>query len=67
MQRNPARFNNMPVCFGFNNSSGCTRLPAGSTEKKCVDGSTSFAHVCNFFIKATGKHCLVDHSRSKNH
>ena len=65
--RVPARFNGMPVCFGFNGASGCTRLPAGSTAANCMDGNTRFAHVCNYFTKATGGHCLANHSKHGNH
>ena len=69
--RTPARFNGMPVCFGFNNVSGCSRLAAGSTAKNCVDGTTSFAHVCNYFIKGSGpqggNHCLAGHPKHGNH
>ena len=69
--RTPARFNGMPVCFGFNNAAGCSRIPPGTTAKNCVDGNTSFAHVCNYWVKGPGgqggAHCLAGHSKTGNH
>ena len=63
--RTPARHNGMPVCFGYNNGN-CTRLAPGTQAKQCVDGSMTFAHVCNFYVKGVG-HCLADHPKAKNH
>ena len=69
--RTPARHNGMPVCFGYNGASGCGRLAPGTQAAMCVAGSSSFAHVCNFWLKATpGKaagHCLASHPRVGNH
>ena len=65
MLRTPARHNGMPVCFGYNNGN-CTRLAPGAQAKQCVDGSMTFAHVCNFYVKGVG-HCLADHPKVKNH
>jgi hypothetical protein len=45
----PARFNGVPVCFGYNSRNGCKRAPAGAYV--CKDGATTFAHVCNLFVK----------------
>jgi hypothetical protein len=67
--RTPARFNGVPVCFGYNNKGGCRRAAPGANV--CKDGNTTFAHVCNFYIKGTGgkadAHCLGPHSRVGNH
>jgi hypothetical protein len=69
VSRTPARFNGLPVCFGFNSKGGCRRAAPGASL--CKDGSSSFAHVCNLFIKGTGgkpdSHCLGAHSRASNH
>jgi len=63
----PARFQGMPVCFGFNSSAGCRRTPAGTTASTCSDGKTHFAHVCNYFIKSKNDHCLANHPKMGNH
>jgi hypothetical protein len=68
-QRTPARFNGMPVCFGFNSKNGCRRGPPGASF--CTEGTFRFAHVCNLFIKGTGgkpdSHCFGHHSRAGSH
>jgi len=63
----PARFQGMPVCFGFNSTAGCRRIGAGTTAATCTDGKTHFAHVCNYFLKAKNDHCLAAHSKVGNH
>jgi uncharacterized membrane protein YgcG len=69
VMRTPARFNGVPVCFGYNNKGGCRRAAPGANT--CKDGNTIFAHVCNFYIKGVGgkadSHCLGPHSRVGNH
>lgn len=64
--KTPARYMGLPVCWGFNNGE-CKRLPAGTTAKTCKDATTTFAHVCNFFVRATNKHCFADHMKTGNH
>jgi hypothetical protein len=68
-QRTPARFNGIPVCFGFNGRGGCKRAAPGANH--CVEGSSRFAHVCNKFLKGVGgkpdSHCLGPHSRMSAH
>ncbi len=63
----PARYQGLPVCFGFNSAAGCRRLGAGATATTCSDGKTHFAHVCNYFLKAYNAHCLAQHSKIGNH
>jgi hypothetical protein len=64
-QRAPARYNGLPVCFGYNSKEGCVRKAQGSMA--CVEGKNVYAHVCNYFIRGTGaqpdRHCLAAHSR----
>jgi hypothetical protein len=68
-QRTPARFNGIPVCFGYNSKAGCRRAPAGA--KFCQEGNSRFAHVCSLFVKGVGGkpdgHCLGQHSRATAH
>ncbi len=63
----PARFQGLPVCYGYNSAAGCRRLPAGSTAPSCNDGKTHFAHRCNYYLVAKGDHCLADHPKMGNH
>jgi len=52
--RQPARFQGVLCCYGFNSAKGCTRLPPGVTvAKTCKDGSnTVFVHRCNAFVNS---------------
>ena len=63
----PARFQGLPVCFGYNSTAGCRRTTPGAAVTSCTDGKTHFAHVCNYFLKATGAHCLASHPKVGNH
>lgn len=67
--RTPARFQGMPVCFGYNTKAGCTRIPPGTTAASCKDGNGNggFAHVCNHFFGDGKGHCLAGHPRFGNH
>jgi len=52
------------VCFNYNRGN-CGRPPKGVG---CDDGRGGlFAHVCNHFDMASGKHCLQAHPRDGNH
>ena len=58
--------NNRPLCFGYNQASGCGRKPGASDACKDYKGSL-FAHYCNYFDRSTGQHCLRQHPRVQFH
>ena len=58
--------NNRPLCFGYNQNSGCGRKPGASDA--CKDhGGALFAHYCNYFDRNSGQHCLRQHPRVQFH
>lgn len=62
--RQPAKLNGVLVCFGFNSTGGCRRMaPGAPPSATCKDATTTFAHVCNAYIKAKNAYCLALHSR----
>ena len=67
--RQPARFQGVLCCYGFNSGKGCSRLPPGVTvAKTCKDGTnTTFVHRCNAFVKTKNEYCFADHPRVGNH
>ena len=53
------RYNGSPVCFHYNNRSGCSRAlkDKSKPEEGCDDGrGGAYAHVCNFEMGG-GKNC----------
>lgn len=66
--RKPASYNNLSVCYAFNNTDKpprlCTNRKASSNT--CSDGKKEFAHVCNVFLTSQMRHCLGNHPRSKH-
>ena len=63
------RFNGSPVCFHYNNRSGCSRAlkDKNKPEEGCDDGrGGNYAHVCNYEMGG-GRSCLAHHRRADNH
>ena len=57
--------NNRPVCFGYNQGSGCGRQRADIDA--CMDKKGQhYAHYCNFFDRVSGHHCLKQHPRCQH-
>jgi hypothetical protein len=58
----PAFHQGIPVCYNFNNPSGCNRTKL--TQSTCQDRNGAvYAHVCDHWDGSTSKHCLGPHSR----
>lgn len=65
--RSAARLQGVPVCYSYNSPQGCSRA-RGPTAGTCVDANgVHYAHACNYFVTATGAHCLQLHSRIGSH
>lgn len=63
--RQKAEFNGIPCCFDYNNDK-CTRASAGTNS--CKDANNKlYSHMCNKLDKVSGKYCLLEHQRCKNH
>ena len=58
--------NGRPVCYNFNQASGCGRKQGAPDA--CVDKKGSlFAHYCNYFVRNSGRHCYAQHLRVRFH
>lgn len=65
--RAAARLQGVPVCYSYNSPQGCSR-GRGPTANSCVDANgVHYAHACNYFVSATGAHCLQLHARFGSH
>lgn len=63
------KYGTMNVCYGYNDESGnrpCTNTLQKAGEYCRNAQGVSFAHVCNVYMKAQSKHCLMRHPR-KDH
>ena len=57
-----ASFNNLGVCFNFNNDN-CKNPP---TSVGCKHGNRELAHVCNVWLDQQKAYCLSNHQRTKH-
>ena len=57
-----ASFNNLSVCFNFNNDN-CKNPP---TSVGCKHGNRELAHVCNVWLDQQKAYCLSNHQRTKH-
>ena len=57
-----AMYNNLGVCYGFNNDN-CKNSPSASG---CKNGNRELAHVCNVWLDQQKSFCLLNHPRSKH-
>lgn len=57
-----ATFNNLGVCYGYNNDN--CKNP--SSQHGCKNGTRDLAHVCNVWVESQKAFCLAGHPRSKH-
>ena len=57
-----ASFNNLGVCYSYNNDN--CKNP--SSQHGCKNGNRDLAHVCNVWVEAQKSFCLANHPRTKH-